>query len=71
MISDSVKYYLGIFGEMVGVSIMISPAVYDVLMQGVRAGERIKVCGWGVVIMFVGFGLYLLGSYCKNTWGKR
>lgn len=66
----NVGVFLEKWGYFLGGLIVASPVVSDILLKGLRDGENVKVCGWGVVMQVVGFIVVGLGKYSKE-WGRK
>ncbi|MEN6414391.1 MAG: hypothetical protein ABFC84_16760 [Veillonellales bacterium] len=66
---DVIRFYIGVYGEWVGLMLISLVSVWDLIRIGARGFFEYRV-GWvGIVIIWVGLLLIRAGKHLdKNRW---
>ena len=56
------KYYLAVWGRIVGIAFMILPAGVDIILYGARGYEDMSIKWKGILLMVIGFTIERMGA---------
>jgi len=65
---DKIEMRLGLWGIRIGTFLVVLPIVLDIVLKGVRSGENIKVCMWGVICQVIGLIFCWIGNRCEKSF---
>jgi len=65
---DFLVLHLALWGIRIGTFFIVTPIFYDIVLRGVRSGENIKVCFWGVVCQIIGLAFAWIGDRCEKSF---
>ena len=64
---DFLRYFIGVYGEGIGLAMVFVSSIWDVLRMGVRGFLEYKVGIAGVIVIWVGLILIML----SKRWDRR
>ena len=65
---QAIKYYIGVYGEAVGLFIVGFVSAYDLLMQGVRGFLEWRIAPLGIVAIWLGVILIVASKHLDKNF---
>jgi hypothetical protein len=65
---ETVKYYLGLYGEKIGWAIIILVTLWDFFFTGARNLLHYSICWKGLIALWVGILLIKFSKYIEKNY---